>query len=41
MDEIFEIVNSREKVLRVLMMAKSAIRHNMKDELHKIQQKTF
>ena len=39
-DEIFEIVNSREKVLRVLMMAKSAIRHNMKDELHKIQQKT-
>ena len=39
-DEIFEIVNSREKVLRVLMMAKSAMRHNMKKELSKIIQKT-
>jgi len=39
-DEIFEIVNSREKVLRVLMMAKSAIRHNMKHDLVKIKQKT-
>jgi len=39
-DEVFEIVNSREKVLRVLMMAKSAIRHNMKEELPKIKQKT-
>ena len=39
-DEIFEIVNSREKVLRVLMMAKSAIRHNMKEDLPKIKQKT-
>lgn len=39
-DEIFEIVNSREKVIRVLMMAKSAIRHNMKEDLPKIKQKT-
>jgi len=39
-DEVFEIVNSREKVLRVLMMAKSAMRHNMKEDLHKIKQKT-
>jgi len=39
-DEIFEIVNSREKVLRVLMMAKSAMRHNMKEDLPKIKQKT-
>ena len=39
-DEIFEIVNSREKVLRVLMMAKSALRHNMKEELPNIQTKT-
>ena len=39
-DEVFEIVNSREKVIRVLMMAKSAIRHNMKEDLPKIQQKT-
>ena len=39
-DEIFEIVNSREKVIRVLMMAKSAIRHNMKEDLKKIKHKT-
>jgi len=39
-DEVFEIVNNREKVLRVLMMAKSAIRHNMKDDLPNITQKT-
>tara|TARA_B100001250_G_C19730572_1_gene758268 strand:+ start:94 stop:843 length:750 start_codon:yes stop_codon:yes gene_type:complete len=39
-DEVFEIVNSREKVLRVLMMAKSAIRHNMKEDLPKITQNT-
>ena len=34
-DEVFDIVNNREKVLRVLMMAKSAMRHNMKKELPK------
>ena len=39
-DEVFEIVNSREKVIRVLMMAKSAIRHNMKEDLPNIAQKT-
>ena len=38
--EIFEIVNKREKVIRVLMMAKSAIRHNMKEDLPKIKQNT-
>jgi len=39
-DEVFEIVNNREKVIRVLMMAKSAMRHNMKEELPNIKQKT-
>ena len=39
-DEVFEIVNSKEKVIRVLMMAKSAIRHNMKEDLPNIRQKT-
>ena len=39
-DEVFEIVNSREKVIRVLMMAKSAVRHNMKKDLTNITQKT-
>lgn len=39
-DEVFEIVNSREKVIRVVMMAKSAMRTNMKKELPLITQKT-
>ena len=32
-DECFEAVNSREKVLRILSIAKSAIRHNMSKDL--------
>lgn len=39
-DEVFEIVNNREKVIRVVMMAKSAMRTNMKKELPNILQKT-
>jgi pimeloyl-ACP methyl ester carboxylesterase len=35
-DEVFEIVNNREKALRVLRMAKSAVRHNLREELKKI-----
>lgn len=35
-DEVYEIVNNRNKVIRVLALAKSAIRHNVKDDLHKI-----
>ena len=35
-DEVFEIVNNREKALRVLYMAKSAMRHNLRDELQNI-----
>lgn len=35
-DEIFEIVNDRLRVIRILAMAKSAIRHNMAKDLHKI-----
>ncbi len=35
-DEVFGIVNDRNRVLRILAMAKSAIRHNMAKELHKI-----
>jgi pimeloyl-ACP methyl ester carboxylesterase len=34
--EIFETINDRHKVLRILAMAKSAIRHNMKNDLRKI-----
>ena len=32
-DEVFETVNNRGKVIRIITMAKSAIRHNMRDEL--------
>jgi 2-hydroxy-6-oxonona-2,4-dienedioate hydrolase len=36
-DEVYEIVNNREKVLRVVSLAKSALRHNMREELVKLQ----
>ena len=39
-DEVFESVNSREKVIRILAIAKSAIRHNMAKELPNIKQDT-
>lgn len=32
-DEVFGIINDKERVIRVLALAKSAIRHNMADEL--------
>lgn len=35
-DEVFETVNDRNRVLRILAMAKSAIRHNMSKDLYKI-----
>jgi 2-hydroxy-6-oxonona-2,4-dienedioate hydrolase len=35
-DEIFDIVNTREKALRTVLIAKSAVRHNLRDELAKI-----
>ena len=36
-DEVFETVNDRTRVIRILAMAKSAIRHNMSKDLHKIK----
>src|ERR1700709_1950757 len=36
-DYVFRIVNDRHSVIRILAMAKSAIRHNMKGDLHKIK----
>ena len=36
-DECFEIVNNRHKVVRILALAKSAIRHNMSKELKDIK----
>lgn len=35
-DDVYETVNNRNKVIRILAMAKSAIRHNMSKDLAKI-----
>ncbi|MXV51421.1 alpha/beta fold hydrolase [Pedobacter sp. HMF7647] len=35
-DEVFQTVNDRNRVIRILAMAKSAIRHNMSKDLYKI-----
>ncbi|MBL7814807.1 MAG: alpha/beta hydrolase [Saprospiraceae bacterium] len=40
-DEIFNTVNDRGKALRIVMMSKSAIRHNLGDELHQIKAPTL
>jgi 2-hydroxy-6-oxonona-2,4-dienedioate hydrolase len=40
-DEVFGIVNERMKVLRVLSLAKSAIRHNLAEELPRIDKPTL
>ena len=36
-DEVYQIVNDRIKVIKILAMAKSAIRHNLSNEIHKIK----
>ena len=40
-DELFDIVNDRNKVLRVLTTAKSAIRQNLAEEVSKISAPTL
>jgi pimeloyl-ACP methyl ester carboxylesterase len=35
-DDVYRIVNDRHSVVRILAMARSAIRHNMQKDLHKI-----
>ena len=39
-DSVFEIVNDRSSVIRTLAIAKSAIRHNMANDLPKMKQPT-
>jgi len=39
-DEVFESVNDRNKLIRTLALAKSAIRHNMAKELPKMKTPT-
>ncbi len=40
-DEVFETVNDRNKAIRVVATAKSAIRHNLRDKLHLIKLPTL
>ena len=40
MDECFEITNNRLKVIKIISLAKSAIRNNLGSELNQISQPT-
>ena len=40
-DEVFEITKNRIKVIKIIALAKSAIRHNLGEELKQIQQPTL
>jgi 2-hydroxy-6-oxonona-2,4-dienedioate hydrolase len=40
-DEIFDIVNNRNKAIRIIATAKSAVRHNLGDKLHEIHTPTL
>src|ERR671912_233826 len=40
-DEVYEIVNNRIKAIKVISLAKSAIRNNLGDELNQIKQPTL
>lgn len=35
-DEVYETVNNRQKAIRVITMAKSALRHNLREDLSKL-----
>ena len=39
-DEVFEITNNRLKVIKIIALAKSAIRNNLGEELNQIKQPT-
>jgi hypothetical protein len=39
-NEVFEITNNRLKVIKIIALAKSAIRNNLGEELSQIQQPT-
>ncbi len=40
-DEVYDIVNDRNKAIRVVATAKSAVRHNLGDKLHQIKAPTL
>lgn len=40
-DEVFDTVNDRNKAIRVIATAKSAVRHNLADKLHQVKAPTL
>ncbi len=40
-DEVFDIVNDRNKAIRIIYTARSAIKHNLGDKLHQIKAPTL
>ncbi|MFT5382793.1 MAG: 2-hydroxy-6-oxonona-2,4-dienedioate hydrolase [Saprospiraceae bacterium] len=40
-DEVYDIVNDRNKAIRIIATAKTAVRHNLSDKLHQIQVPTL
>ena len=40
-DEVYEIVNNRQKAIRIIHLAKNAIKHNVGKELYKIKVPTY
>jgi len=40
-DEVYDTVNDRNKAIRIVATAKSAVRHNLSDKLHNIKRPTL
>jgi len=40
-DEVYETVNDRSKAIRIVVMAKSAVRNNLEDKIHLIENPTL
>lgn len=40
-DEVYDIVNDRNKAIRIVATAKSAVRHNLSDKLHQVKAPTL
>ena len=40
-DEVYETVNDRSKAIRIVVMAKSAVRNNLEDKIHLIKNPTL
>lgn len=40
-DEVYDIVNDRNKAIRIIATSKSAVRHNLGDNLHEIEAPTL